>query len=512
MASYVYRYMHPDYPWLYVGKTNNLKERIATHDSANADNISREYEPLLKESVVLYIELANSLQSTYIEKMLIDKYKPFLNKMDKVEEESPIEFTLPKWKKYIRGCDLNKVSPDASKITKEFNDKLNSIRSQRMKAEAQIEKAQNELAQKRYELSSLYSSIDKVDLEIPKVKLNGFDNSSYTPQKGMYDIAYKEIERFYKTYPDVSISFISSGYSMFGDREGFEITKDGLLSIGHDEAERMILDSPVTQFFAASSVHFGGWFPNNKLGWVLLKKMYEDELASKNTTLEETRSDIDSLLNFIRNNFNKTSGERIWFIGYDNDGNEYKIDFSADNPNFLWRGEIHSVTFEYRLNRDIVYKYNEEDFSNGLILSESFVENMVRSLPENIVWHNQTECGNFPYLEERKKLQDTIDKIQNTIDMINNKKSSTDYSSVDVDNALKEIAYKKLQTEGIQKAHDKGVKFGRPVAQYPESWEPVYQQWKDGEITAKEAMVSLGLKRTTFYKLAKKYAESKVVA
>lgn len=44
---------------------------------------------------------------------------------------------------------------------------------------------------------------------------------------------------------------------------------------------------------------------------------------------------------------------------------------------------------------------------------------------------------------------------------------------------------------------------GRPSAEYPENWEVVYNKWKSGEITATAAMKELGLKRNTFYKLAK---------
>lgn len=46
---------------------------------------------------------------------------------------------------------------------------------------------------------------------------------------------------------------------------------------------------------------------------------------------------------------------------------------------------------------------------------------------------------------------------------------------------------------------------GRPNATYPDNWEPVYTDWKAGKITAVKAMEQLGLKRTTFYKLAKNY-------
>lgn len=65
------------------------------------------------------------------------------------------------------------------------------------------------------------------------------------------------------------------------------------------------------------------------------------------------------------------------------------------------------------------------------------------------------------------------------------------------------------QEQGIQSAHDRGVKFGRPAAQFPDEWEQTYTAWKDGQITATAAMNSLGMKRTTFYKLAKQYEQKK---
>lgn len=64
---------------------------------------------------------------------------------------------------------------------------------------------------------------------------------------------------------------------------------------------------------------------------------------------------------------------------------------------------------------------------------------------------------------------------------------------------------KKRQREGIEAARGRGVHMGRPKAEYPDDWDDVYMEWKNKNITAKEAMEQLGLKRTTFYKLAKLY-------
>ena len=64
---------------------------------------------------------------------------------------------------------------------------------------------------------------------------------------------------------------------------------------------------------------------------------------------------------------------------------------------------------------------------------------------------------------------------------------------------------KQRQAEGIKLAKEKGNRLGKPPIEYPENWDNVYNVWKSGAITAREAMKQLNLKPTSFYKLAKKY-------
>lgn len=64
---------------------------------------------------------------------------------------------------------------------------------------------------------------------------------------------------------------------------------------------------------------------------------------------------------------------------------------------------------------------------------------------------------------------------------------------------------RKRQSEGIANAKAKGKHLGRPCAEYPENWMSVYHQWKTGTIKGVEAMQMMGLKKSTFYKLVKKY-------
>ena len=66
---------------------------------------------------------------------------------------------------------------------------------------------------------------------------------------------------------------------------------------------------------------------------------------------------------------------------------------------------------------------------------------------------------------------------------------------------------KQRQAEGITLAKEKGKRLGKPPIQYPDNWQDVYQIWKSGTITAREAMKRLNLKPTSFYKLAKNYKD-----
>lgn len=61
---------------------------------------------------------------------------------------------------------------------------------------------------------------------------------------------------------------------------------------------------------------------------------------------------------------------------------------------------------------------------------------------------------------------------------------------------------------GKQRSLKTGRDIGRPVAQYPSNWIEVYESWKSKEITAVEAMKRTGLKKNTFYNLARRYEQT----
>lgn len=62
-----------------------------------------------------------------------------------------------------------------------------------------------------------------------------------------------------------------------------------------------------------------------------------------------------------------------------------------------------------------------------------------------------------------------------------------------------------INENGKRYSRKTGAEVGRPKAEYPDNWETIYNEWKSDKITATKAMEILQLKRTTFYKLVKKY-------
>ena len=58
----------------------------------------------------------------------------------------------------------------------------------------------------------------------------------------------------------------------------------------------------------------------------------------------------------------------------------------------------------------------------------------------------------------------------------------------------------KRQREGIGAARKRGIKFGRPTKNFPETWEDDYGRWKRGEITAVSLYRRYGMGRSTFYR------------
>ncbi|MCR8861031.1 recombinase family protein [Bacillus sp. FSL K6-6038] len=105
-----------------------------------------------------------------------------------------------------------------------------------------------------------------------------------------------------------------------------------------------------------------------------------------------------------------------------------------------------------------------------------------------------------PYINVNYTRESTNDVIQSAIQ----KATLTILSAF----AEKErIDIKQRQAEGIALARKQGRRLGRPSVEITEEFTDAYKEWKSGSITAVGAMKKYGIKRSSFYKLAKQYEE-----
>ena len=231
MGHYVYRYMHPDYPWLYVGKTDSdLCVRIRTHQNSIGDNISREFLPLLKEATVYYIELENSLQTTYVEKILIDKHKPYLNKLDKIEDSTcPLEIGKIEWKKFEFPPRVTVVEKPTIRTIKEV---------ETIKEPVYVYRNLTKDQEKRLSMLCYYESeCDNWRREFASIKETGMIASSYNESVHgrMFQPNASDFINYYKRNRGNSskaLHFLGIGHDCFGKTLYFDFD-DGRASIAY---------------------------------------------------------------------------------------------------------------------------------------------------------------------------------------------------------------------------------------------------------------------------------------
>jgi len=60
------------------------------------------------------------------------------------------------------------------------------------------------------------------------------------------------------------------------------------------------------------------------------------------------------------------------------------------------------------------------------------------------------------------------------------------------------VSIRQRQAEGIAAARQRGVRFGRPSNPLPDNFNPIYQRWKNGKLSATQAANQCGMALSTF--------------
>lgn len=202
MGHYVYQYLHPEYGHLYCGRTENLDKRIYEHNNSKNDNISRKYERVLKNSIVMYIELKNKAQEIAVEAYCIDKYKPYLNKMlkdnnDDNEDCMQLTMSLPEWKIYDKEKSKYKIQ-------------LQNQNNEKILLENKINELKNVINNKKDILECMKTNLNEIEYEIllreksDDINQFGFD--------------FSDIKWFYKNCKNKNVKFYSELYDKTGKK------------------------------------------------------------------------------------------------------------------------------------------------------------------------------------------------------------------------------------------------------------------------------------------------------
>lgn len=156
---------------------------------------------------------------------------------------------------------------------------------------------------------------------------------------------------------------------------------------------------------------------------------------------------------------------------------------------------------------------------------EKFFEEKVSAKDTNRVKLNEmlefARSGDTIYVKDFSRLARSTKDLLDIIDLLNSKDiklislkenldttTSTGKLMITMIGAIYQFERENTlerQREGIAIAKKDGKYKGRKEIEYPENWEDVYNRYKCRELKGNEAMEELKLKKTTFYKLVKKY-------
>ena len=167
---YVYKYVLNG-EIIYIGKTDRPIESRLNNHGKHGDNISESHWKELAFSEIYFCRLANATMADVVETEMIRRHKPRLNKA-KVSEWSGLDFSEPKWEKYI---------PDISHDVQKRNCKTMSSIEKLTLQKQQIDNAEQELRAMKQAIEWLKRFVaGRVELvQIPfnmpelKVLLNG---------------------------------------------------------------------------------------------------------------------------------------------------------------------------------------------------------------------------------------------------------------------------------------------------------------------------------------------------
>lgn len=161
----------------------------------------------------------------------------------------------------------------------------------------------------------------------------------------------------------------------------------------------------------------------------------------------------------------------------------------------------------------------------GIELDKVFAEKLSgknKNRPELNKMLEYVREGDIVYIESISRLGRSVKDLLEIVDVLERKKvqlkslkeavidTTTPHGRLifNVFSALSEFeraCIRERQKEGIMAARAAGKHFGRPKAKMPKNFAAAYDNWKAGNATAAATWRALGLTKSTFYKLVRRF-------
>lgn len=168
--------------------------------------------------------------------------------------------------------------------------------------------------------------------------------------------------------------------------------------------------------------------------------------------------------------------------------------------------------------REILQKYSIEKWYEEKISGRTMVRKALKEMMEF------AREGDIIYIYDFSRISRSLKDLLTIINYFENKKvniisikenldtsTPTGKMMLSIIGAINEFQIniqREKQLIGIEYAKREGKYKGRKKIGHPVNWESVYNEYRKRNITAKEAMVILNLKRNTFYNLKREWEKN----
>ena len=476
---YVYRYVHPDFPYLYVGKTKNLVNRIYEHDYSKNDNIDRKYETLLQESSVYYIEFNNSTQMSAVELFLIDKYKPYLNKKDKFDGESAIDINLPRWKKYIRKFELEQAADILNKACQKRIREINSIENDLKTTEKKKCEMLKMIQDNLDDISVLEKSEDDINELTEYVKI-----IPDLSDKVGYSFDPDEIDLLFENYPQCNSCIILNIFKSTGEKMTVKTDKIGVREYINEKlisTERngyvSTRDEILFRMYQSMRVsEISKFHSNSIIPLILLRQIYRHKLSSYAQDFQKL---IELSKGYTYENIPCDGGKY-----YHSVDEKYGIYYINGKWEELWFGSnMETIIYNLDYSESIIKKIKKYGYCS--IMDEkqkNYIDNIDKI---NEIMSNDTLWISDRYSDDRKKdLERKIKECKYKIDVYskyiykgwNDEMKKQDLVRIEMIEAMREKDKEKKDTLALLLAALKNAEIDKMRVLSPEEEDAVVQK------------------------------------